>query len=224
MISDPAMSAGRNPDHGQVLGVIMAAGRSTRFGPDDKRLAELNGEPLLMQLVRRLLPVFPPFRDQPRLSVVLRPEDVTLAASLPAGCLPLFAADADAGLGSSIASAVARVAGEQTWQPVSSLAVFLGDMPLIRTATLGPLLREQNSERIVRPEYQGKAGHPVLFGRRFWPDLMRLQGEDGARTVIQNYPGHLIRIATDDPGVITDIDTPQQLAAVQQQPAPLSAQ
>jgi len=57
----------------------MAAGRSTRFGPDDKRLAELNGEPLLMQLVRRLLPVFPPFRDQPRLSVVLRPEDVTLA-------------------------------------------------------------------------------------------------------------------------------------------------
>ena len=61
---------------------------------------------------------------------------------------------------------------------------------------------------IVVPELDGSAGHPVGFSREFFAELIALQGDRGARSVIDAHPDAVQRVAVDDPGVLTDIDQP----------------
>jgi molybdenum cofactor cytidylyltransferase len=61
----------------------------------------------------------------------------------------------------------------------------------------------------VQPSYQGKRGHPVLFGRDFWPQLAALSGDAGARTVLQLNAEAVQIVELDDPGVLQDVDTQQ---------------
>ncbi|MEG0245615.1 MAG: NTP transferase domain-containing protein, partial [Pseudomonas sp.] len=65
--------------------------------------------------------------------------------------------------------------------------------------------------RIVLPLYQGQRGHPVIFGRAFWPALVQLQGDQGGRQIIQDNPQACVTVAVDDAGVVLDVDVPQAL-------------
>ncbi|MNF01025.1 Purine catabolism protein PucB [compost metagenome] len=89
------------------------------------------------------------------------------------------------------------------------MAVLLGDMPWIAQATLGQLAAVADLSRIVLPEHDGQQGHPVLFGRDFWPALSRLTGDEGARSVVKAHPASCIRLEVQDAGVLQDVDRPE---------------
>lgn len=86
-------------------------------------------------------------------------------------------------------------------------------MPWICPETLQQLLRHSSSTRIVVPLYRGERGHPVIFGRQFWPAPAQLQGDQGGKQVIQSNLRACIMIEVDDPGVRLDVDTPLELSA-----------
>mgnify|MGYP006168289067 CR=1 FL=1 len=88
-----------------------------------------------------------------------------------------------------------------------AVAIFLADMPQIRRDSLDTLLAQADAERILLPSYRGSRGHPVLFGRRFWPQLAALSGDTGAKSVIQQHPGAVRIVELDDPGLVLDVDT-----------------
>jgi molybdenum cofactor cytidylyltransferase len=91
------------------------------------------------------------------------------------------------------------------------VAVVLGDMPLVSKDTVRELLRayEETREPIVFPEYRGRQGHPVLWGREFLGELRKLEGDRGAKALLERNRDRALALAVGDPGVCLDIDTPE---------------
>ncbi|WP_245781547.1 nucleotidyltransferase family protein [Halomonas saccharevitans] len=199
-------------DANRLVVLMMAAGRSRRFGPADKRLARLpDGRPLLAASLQASLALSPR-----RVLVVLAGESLAslaLDAHEPASLGLLVAPRADEGLGASLGDAFTRLLEDPGMRDVEAAAVWLGDMPAIAPWTCRRLAAAAAPERIVRPRHGGRPGHPVIFGRAFWPHLARLAGEQGARGVIADHPQACREIEVEDDGVHRDIDTPAMLAS-----------
>jgi molybdenum cofactor cytidylyltransferase len=185
--------------------LILAAGQSRRYG-SDKRLHPIKNEPMLLATVRQYQDVF----DD--LIVVLRASDAAAAELLESlkGDKPVrvvHAQDAALGMGHSLAAGT--YAAEQAgWQYA---VVALADMPHIAPRTLH-LLKDQlltSHPTILQPRYKTTPGHPVAFHADLFPDLINLQGDEGARSVIQNHARERVFMDVADEGVLLDIDRPQ---------------
>ena len=61
------------------------------------------------------------------------------------------------------------------------------------------------------PRHAGQQGHPVIFGRDFWPALGQLAGDEGARAVVRAQRDCCVVVDVEDAGVLRDVDTPQGL-------------
>lgn len=183
-----------------VAGLVLAAGFSRRFG-GDKRCALLGSGQTLLGASLAL-----PCAQLEEVWVVLRPEDDSAALGVPAQVQVARSACAELGMGHSLASGIQAV---RKLTEASSVAIFLGDMPWISVDSLGYLLALASPEHIVVPTFQGQPGHPVIFGRRFWPALQELTGDAGAKFVLQTHPQAVRRLPLNDPGILRDIDTPR---------------
>lgn len=185
----------------QVIALVLAAGSSRRFG-SDKRAARLpDGQSLLaatLALARR---------NFPEVAVVLRSGDEAEALGVPSGVRVIRCADADLGMGHSLAAGVAVLVEER----FRAIAVMLGDMPWIADASLRHLAESADIDRIVFPLHDGQRGHPVLFGRRYWQEMMTLTGDQGARRVLEDHEEAWLGLEVNDPGVLRDADTPAAL-------------
>ncbi|KAE8437849.1 nucleotidyltransferase family protein [Vreelandella piezotolerans] len=192
-----------------VVALIMAAGYSRRYGEADKRQERLaDGRTLLATTVARTEQAFSQVR------VAIREEDDAFQLGLAASTPLLRLRQAHLGLGASLAEAVAALGGDCRLNDSKAVAVLLGDMPRIHPATLRALQQQATRDTIWRPRYGGQPGHPVLFGRAFWPELAHLRGETGAKSLIQRHPSHYHTHDVDDAGTLFDIDTPDALACL----------
>ena len=131
--------------------------------------------------------------------------------AVSASGLPWHAEDAGhPGMGDSIAAAVRHTANAAGW------LVLPGDLPLVRPATLLAMAQVLMDQRAVVawPEFAVERGHPVAFGRECLEDLLALQGERGAASVMRKWAGQGrgLAVPVQDEGVVTDIDTVQALA------------
>lgn len=84
------------------------------------------------------------------------------------------------------------------------------DHPLVEAATISALLAEFRSRRapIVRPVYRGAPGHPTVFAREIFREFYRPDLPHGAQSVVSAHESEIVDVPVDDPGVIADIDTP----------------
>jgi molybdenum cofactor cytidylyltransferase len=90
--------------------------------------------------------------------------------------------------------------------------IALADMPNVPTAVIAALSAElQAGAPLVAPTYQGQRGHPVGFSRAFYPELSALSGDRGARHLLDQHAAQLRLIAVEEPGILRDIDTPEDL-------------
>jgi molybdenum cofactor cytidylyltransferase len=179
----------------QPVGVLLlASGVSRRFG-SDKRLALL---PSGLTLLEHMLVIID--RAGLRCRVTVRQGD---SLNLPH---KLELMRADEGMASSIAEAVALLSDD-----FDALMILPVDLPLLRSDTLNRLARGVGKDTLRRPVFDGNPGHPVVFGKAFYGDLVALAGEGGAQSVLNTYSQHLEQVAVDDPGVCCDIDTPGAL-------------
>lgn len=194
----------------KVLGLILAAGHSRRFG-SDKRLASFDGQTLLAATTAMLAP------HVSSITVVLRHGECAEALGLQAGTHVLQAPASPVGMGTSLAAAVTEllISDDPHHQRCEALALMLGDMPELRAETLLQLMAHARLDAIVRPRHQGRAGHPVIFGRAFWPALAELEGDEGARALLKRHTSQVVMLDVDDPGILTDIDTPADLSSLQ---------
>jgi molybdenum cofactor cytidylyltransferase len=88
--------------------------------------------------------------------------------------------------------------------------VFLGDMPRIPTDVLGPLAEAIAAGHVAAaPVFAGRRGHPAVFARALFPDLVALSGDQGARSVLERVGPMLVE--TQDDGVLFDVDAPRDL-------------
>ena len=191
---------------GPVLGVVLAAGGSTRMGRP-KQLAELDGRPLLAHVlaavdaapVDRVLVALGGAAD-----AVLEQVDLGRAE-------PLVVDGWAAGMGHVLASTLAK-AGDD-WEAV---VVLLGDQPLVPGGAVARAVEawRAGAGPVVTATYGGRPGHPKLFDRRLLPDLLRLTGDTGARDLLATHPDRVHRVEVGDLGSDTDIDVEADLERV----------
>ncbi|MGE0358376.1 MAG: NTP transferase domain-containing protein [Burkholderiales bacterium] len=188
-----------------IRGLLLGGGEGTRFG-GAKLLAAtpLDPVPIGVRAARSLV------AGAGNALAVVRAGDAALAQALrEAGCEVLESADCARGLGASLAAGVKASADASGW------IVALADMPRILPAThravAGALARGAKLAVAVDPE--GRRGHPVGFASDFFADLAALDGDTGARGVIERHRAWLEVVRVDDPGIHLDIDTPGDLAA-----------
>ena len=186
----------------RLTGILLAAGRSRRFGAD-KRLAALpNGEPLVLCCARNLRAAL----DD--VLVVLRPGDAVLAEQLAVlDCRVTHNPDAAEGMGASIRHGVGQRPGSDGW------LILPADLPLLRTDTVRQVAAALQDWPAVVPVCQGRRGHPVGFSARYREGLLGLGGDEGARRLLEAEPEKVRWLAVDDPGICRDVDTPAALRA-----------
>ena len=116
------------------------------------------------------------------------------------------------GLGTSLKVGIAAVP-----EDVDGAIVCLGDMPQVDAALIDKLIAAFDPERgalVVVPSIEGRRGNPVLWSRRFFNDLMEIQGDIGARHLIGSYTEAVVEVPVDGAAALTDVDTPESFSAV----------
>jgi len=195
----------------KVAGVVLAAGASTRMGRI-KQLLPIGDETLIERVlsqilkaeldsvvlvlgygVQEILAVIPSLVIQPRLRIIENREYRE-------------------GISSSI------VAGIQAVESTCDHAmIFLADMPCIRSELIDLLIRRHldSGMPISAVQAEGRAAHPVIFSRQVFPELKRLEGDVGARSLFRKYSGSVCLIEPEWDYDSLDIDTPEDYAAFQ---------
>jgi molybdenum cofactor cytidylyltransferase len=181
-----------------VFGLVLAAGQSRRFGTDKRRALLPCGRTLLQASIDNSQAVFG------TTWVVLREDDDPSALGIPSGVTVVRSPDARLGMGHSLAAGIQALQASRA----TAVAVLLGDMPWIAPDTLRTLVAMADPERIALPVHEGQRGHPVIIGRRFWPALVGLEGDQGARAVIAGHADCVDVFECSDAGVLRDADTP----------------
>ena len=201
--AEPPAVAGR-----RIAAVVLAAGRSTRMGGPNKLLAEIRGRPLVRLVVDEAVAS----HAKPVIVVVghERGEVEKALAGLPVQFVhnPDFAQ----GLGTSLKAGIAAVPAE-----ADGAIVCLADMPQVDASLLNRLIAAFDPDRgalIVMPTAEGRRGNPVLWSRRFFPDLMAIEGDVGARHFIGRYSEAAVEVPLEGKAALVDVDTPEALIGV----------
>ena len=116
------------------------------------------------------------------------------------------------GLSTSLKAGIAAMPPE-----ADAAIVCLGDMPQVSAALIDRLIGAFDPARgalVVIPTIEGKRGNPVLWSRRFFPDLLAVDGDVGARHLIAGYAEAVAEVPIEDDAALIDVDTPEALIAV----------
>ena len=211
IVSRPQPRAAAQPvaERPRVAAIVLAAGRSTRMGGPNKLLETLLGKPLVRHAVEAAAKA-----GLGEVVVVTGHQRAAVEEALDG--LPVRFAPNPAfadGLSTSIRAGLRALPDE-----VDGAVVMLGDMPGVSPALVRRLAGAYDpaaGAHVVAPVRAGRRGNPVLWGRRFFGDLGRVDGDVGGRHLLELHPEAVREIEADDDGALIDVDTPEMLAALQ---------
>ena len=201
--------------------VVLAAGRGMRFHGSGHKLAQgldvadgTQAESVLSRTVRHALAT--------RLRVVvvtspaLAPQEQKLLPVTDMVVLPELDSKgrpSPVGMGHSIAAGVGAAGDAEGW------LIVPGDMPLLRAASMLAVAEAIQQYPVAYAQHRGRQGHPVGFSTELYSELLGLQGDEGARRIVARYPSQAVNL--DDPGILIDVDTVEDLARLHTQPGGL---
>jgi len=185
--------------------VILAAGMSRRMGGETpKQLLRMGGKTLLERAlenvrasqVSEIVLVLGANANQIKQQVTTNSAKVVLNP------------DYQQGMGTSLRAGLSAVDSS-----VGAAFIVLADQPFVHAKTLDKLLayQRESAAQIVIPLYRGFRGNPVLLDRSVFPEVMNLSGDVGCRAIFGNHTEGIAKIEVDDPGILLDIDTEEDL-------------
>jgi molybdenum cofactor cytidylyltransferase len=201
IVSRPQPRAGSAP---RIAALLLAAGSSRRMGETNKLIATVGGRPLVRIAAEAALA-----SEATTLTVVTghAPRDVE-AALAGLDFVRVHNPDFAGGLSTSLRAGIASLAPD-----VDGVVVLLADMPAITAATVDRLIGAFRPDRIAVATFAGERGNPVLWSRRFFPELMAVAGDTGGRRLIDAHRDAVTEIEL-GAAVALDVDTPEALAAI----------
>lgn len=199
----PPATPPRAPD---VAAIVLAAGQSTRMGRN-KLTAELAGQPLVRHVVEAAVA-----SHVSRVIVVTGNQAESVEAALSG--LPIMVVnncEFRSGLSASLRTGIRAVP-----EAYDAAIVLLGDMPGVSAAIIDRLIAAFDPEEgraICVASHDGKRGNPVLWSRRFFPDMLALEGDVGAKHLMAANDELVCEVEVGSDAPLLDIDTPQDLDA-----------
>jgi molybdenum cofactor cytidylyltransferase len=196
--------------------VLLAAGKSSRMGTN-KMLEMIDGRPMVARTAQRLLSS----RARPIVAVLGNMADQVDDALSRLPVDRVRNPDYADGLSTSLKRGITALPAD-----IDGAIVCLGDMPLIAGRDLDRLIAAFNpleGRAIVVPTRHGRRGNPVLWSRQFFPEMMALSGDSGARKLIDEHADLVAEIEMDNDSVLIDIDTPEALADLRERVKPSAA-
>jgi molybdenum cofactor cytidylyltransferase len=197
-----------SPRQARVAAIVLAAGRSVRMKGQNKLLAKLDGQPMVRHVAESALAskashvvVVTGYQEE-EVRQALQELRVSLVSN------PHFAE----GLSGSLKAGLHALPHD-----IDAAIVLLGDMPLISTQQIDNLIGAFDPDEgrsIIVPTMKGKRGNPVLWGRRFFGQILAIEGDVGARHLIGENMNQVFEVEMDDEAVLTDIDKPEDLSAL----------
>ena len=184
----------------QDIGIIvLAAGSSKRFG-EDKRFAILNNGDSILESTLSSIPT-----SFTRKILVLKTGDDKLVDQFGERWQICIADAPETGMANSLASAIALA---QDWE---GALIALGDMPFVTPSCYLALQQALLEHNIAIPVHSGRQGNPVAFRKKFFIEIERLKGDQGAKSLLEKYQEDVYQLEIVDEGVFRDIDNPKML-------------
>ena len=185
----------------KITGILLAAGRSSRFG-SNKLLARLpEGERIGIVAAGKLARVVDKL-----LIIINQKEDLTDKMFVERGYETIEAKNAFLGMGNSLKSGILRSRDSFGW------IIGLADMPYMGNVVFDLVAKELcRGSKLVAPSYKGIRGHPVGFGSKLFRELASLKESEGAASVFRKYHSEVVQIATQDKGILQDVDYPTDI-------------
>jgi len=190
----------------RIAAIVLAAGRSSRMAPRNKLLEPVEGRPMVAHVAGVALesgadPVIVVMGfDAQRIEEALGDLKLTLVHN------PDFAAGLSTSLRAGVKALPATVAGA---------LICLGDMPKIDPAVLLALMAAFTGvTAICVPMHQGRRGNPVLWGKRYFTEIIGLSGDRGAKSLIARHAEHVVEVEVGTASIFEDIDAAADLARV----------
>ena len=196
------MSPNIEPQTSNIEILILAAGNSSRLG-QPKQLVEFEGQTLIERITHTSLSV------SDKVSIVLganieliKPKLLTFSDRINIIENP----DWQEGMGTSI-----RIGMENLAQKSDAVIILLSDQPFISQVLLQNMMQTFAEKKypIVACDYGEQLGVPILFDKSFFPELLKLKGEQGAKSFLKKYPEKIASVSFK--GGLFDIDTPEDL-------------
>lgn len=186
-----------------VAGVLLAAGTSSRFGDENKLLADVDGHPLVRHAAESLLAA-----ELDPIVAVVGYEAARVAAALDG--LPIEIVENpsyDEGQAASV-----RVGLRAVRDRADAVVFALGDMPAVSPGAVAALVSSYaaGGGTALAAAHDGRRGNPVLFGSRYFDALGAVDGDTGARDVLLESDDAAL-VETGDPGVCRDVDSRSDL-------------
>jgi molybdenum cofactor cytidylyltransferase len=191
-----------------IAAVVLAAGRSSRMGAENKLLVEVDGAPMIAHTLDALLAtsvrpiVVVTGHDAERVRAAIGDREVIVAHN------PRWAE----GMSTSLRRGI-----EQLGEDIDGALVCLADMPRVTPAHLEALVGAFDpaaGRAIAVPTFERRRGNPVLFASRFFPEMRLIEGDVGARALLEKHAASICYVPMPDRGVTVDVDTPEALAAL----------
>jgi molybdenum cofactor cytidylyltransferase len=183
----------------KVTGILLAAGSGSRFGGGKLAHPLADGTPIGVASLRNLRQALADV-----VVVVRAGDERTRQVFADEGIAVQECTDAHLGMSRTLACGLRASLDAQGW------LFALGDMPFLKPETIRAVAGAIG-EGIAMPQYAGRRGNPVGFARRYREELLALEGDEGARSLLARHPEDVRVVACDDPGILRDIDRPEDL-------------
>jgi molybdenum cofactor cytidylyltransferase len=192
-----------------IAAIVMAAGRSRRMAPHNKLLVtDKAGKTMIARVVDNVLSS----NARPILVVTGHMAEQIENALAGRPVRYVHAPDYAQGLAESLKTGIAAVPPE-----CAGAIVCLGDMPLVTGRMIDRLLSVYDPDEgrsIVLPTFRGKQGNPMIWDRRYFPEILGIAGDSGARFLVGKHAEQVAEVEMADDAVLRDFDTTESLATL----------
>jgi len=182
-----------------ISAILLAAGKSKRMNGENKLVKKIQGIPLIKHSVRNILA-----SSIDELIIVLghQKEIVEKLIDKNEKIKFVFNKDFESGMATSIKTGLNHLSEE-----TEAFFICLGDMPMVNKDIFNLLIKSKNNREIIVPTYKNKQGNPILFSKSMKKKIMTIEGDVGAKKILELNKDKILNIETNDQSITKNFNT-----------------
>ena len=182
-----------------ISAILLAAGQSKRMEGENKLIKKIHGVPLIKLSVKNILTSAV---DELIIILGYQREIIEKLIDKNKKIKLVFNKDFESGIASSIKIGLNHMSKKTT-----AFFICLGDMPLVNQDIYNLLIKSKNNKEIIIPTYKGQQGNPILFLISMKEKIMTIQGDVGAKKILELNKDKIMSVQIDDQGITKDFNT-----------------